>query len=409
MKCVIFLVTAVGLLLAASSLLPTDMSTTRANKSASWFVSPSPVGDDLSGDGTWDKPFATIQKAIDIAASGDQVILGTGVYSGDGNRDLVFRGKDLTVRSLSGARETILDAGGSDTAQHRAFYLEGGLDTTTYIEGLTITGGYSSSGGGVWCKGASPTFVNCVFTRNTGTISGGAVRCKGSSPHFINCTFFANHSDSVGSSVFCLASSSPVFKRCLIAFSTGAEAIACLDGTCQPRLQCSDVYGNAGGDWVDCIAHQSQTDGNLSLDPTFCLRDEGDLRLRTNSPCLAQFSPCGLLIGALGDGCQATSVTELEHQVPLDQLRLAQNYPNPFNPSTRIEFAVPSATHVNISVFNLQGQTVANLVNQELPAGRYGLSWDGCYPDGSPAPSGVYFYRMRAGLEVESRKMVLLR
>jgi hypothetical protein len=65
MKCVIFLVTAVGLLLAASSLLPTDMSTTRANKSASWFVSPSPVGDDLSGDGTWDKPFATIQKAID--------------------------------------------------------------------------------------------------------------------------------------------------------------------------------------------------------------------------------------------------------------------------------------------------------------------------------------------------------
>jgi hypothetical protein len=346
MKCVIFLVTAVGLLLAASSLLPTDMSTTRANKSASWFVSPSPVGDDLSGDGTWDKPFATIQKAIDIAASGDQVILGTGIYSGDGNRDLVFRGKDLTVRSLSGARETILDAGGSDTAQHRAFYLEGGLDTTTYIEGLTITGGYSSSGGGVWCKGASPTFVNCVFTRNTGTISGGAVRCKGSSPHFINCTFFANHSGSVGSSVFCLASSSPVFKRCLIAFSTGAEAIACLDGTCQPRLQCSDVYGNAGGDWVDCIA---------------------------------------------------------------DQLRLAQNYPNPFNPSTRIEFAVPSATHVNISVFNLQGQTVATLVNQELPAGRYGLSWDGCYPDGSPAPSGVYFYRMRAGLEVESRKMVLLR
>lgn len=84
---------------------------------------------------------------------------------------------------------------------------------------------------------------------------------------------------------------------------------------------------------------------------------------------------------------------------------MKQNYPNPFNPSTLIEFDIPRATGVSLKVFNMIGQEVATLVDEELQAGRYQAEFDG-----SSVPSGVYFYRLKteAGI-VESKKMMLLK
>ncbi len=85
------------------------------------------------------------------------------------------------------------------------------------------------------------------------------------------------------------------------------------------------------------------------------------------------------------------------------EFTLKQNYPNPFNPSTTIEYDLASETHVTIAVYNAIGQRVAILVNEEKPAGEYRLTWDA-----SDLSSGIYFYQLKAGSTVLTRKMILM-
>jgi subtilisin family serine protease len=88
---------------------------------------------------------------------------------------------------------------------------------------------------------------------------------------------------------------------------------------------------------------------------------------------------------------------------------LKQNYPNPFNPTTSIAFELPAAADVSLQVFNLLGQTVRTLHSGRLPAGQHRVEWDARDDAGESVASGVYFYRLTAGSQSQSRKMVLLR
>jgi probable HAF family extracellular repeat protein len=86
------------------------------------------------------------------------------------------------------------------------------------------------------------------------------------------------------------------------------------------------------------------------------------------------------------------------------EFALYQNYPNPFNPVTTIEYAVPSISHVSLKIFNVLGREVATLVNGIKVPGVYSATWDA-----SREPSGVYFYRLQAGLFSETKKLLLLK
>ena len=89
--------------------------------------------------------------------------------------------------------------------------------------------------------------------------------------------------------------------------------------------------------------------------------------------------------------------------------RVFPNYPNPFNPATRIEFELPAAEAVELSVFSLDGRRVAGLVHKVLPAGRHLFTWTGRNEQGDLVASGTYFYRLKAGNYTETRKMTLLK
>ncbi len=91
------------------------------------------------------------------------------------------------------------------------------------------------------------------------------------------------------------------------------------------------------------------------------------------------------------------------------EISLEQNYPNPFNPVTNIEYRLPERTSVSIEVFNSAGQKVATLVDGERPAGRHSIKWDGTDDSGIRVSSGIYLYRLSAGNNSESRKMLLLK
>jgi hypothetical protein len=91
------------------------------------------------------------------------------------------------------------------------------------------------------------------------------------------------------------------------------------------------------------------------------------------------------------------------------QFALDQNYPNPFNPATTIKFALPSPQHVTLTIFNILGQTVRTIVDDDLQAGQYVRTWNGDDHQGQPVASGIYFYRLDAGEFSRCRKMMLLK
>jgi hypothetical protein len=88
---------------------------------------------------------------------------------------------------------------------------------------------------------------------------------------------------------------------------------------------------------------------------------------------------------------------------------LAQNYPNPFNPQTTIAFSIKDRGPVTVKVYNVAGELVRTLVNENRVAGSYTLVWDGRSEAGSAVASGVYFYKLVANGFSQTRKMVLLK
>ncbi len=93
-----------------------------------------------------------------------------------------------------------------------------------------------------------------------------------------------------------------------------------------------------------------------------------------------------------------------DHLTLPDKFSLSQNYPNPFNPATTIKFSIAASSLVTIKVYDVLGNEIASLVNEEKPAGNYQVIFDS-----SNLPSGVYFYQLQADSFVETKKMILLK
>ena len=158
-----------------------------------------PAVSDPDEDGSALHPFDAIQEAIDVAASGDTVIIMRGTYSGQGNRDLDFKGKAITVRGEdpNDPNLVIIDCEGTAESPHRGFEFHRYETPMSVLAGLTITGGYHELGGGMYCGDyARPTVINCTFRENSASLGGGMY--NESSPTVTNCTFSDNSADGGG-------------------------------------------------------------------------------------------------------------------------------------------------------------------------------------------------------------------
>ena len=320
-----------------------------------WYVRP---------DGTGDA--ATIQAAVDSAVAGDTILLSDGTFRGLGNRDIVIE-KSLTVRSESGnPLSCVIDCQGTSTERHRAFLCDAAY---LMFEGLTVKNGYYSEAGALdieTTQEGQVTISRCRFINNNGGY-GGAIRCLllGYETFVISeCVFEGNYSQYYGGGVFLERHLNPdglcrivdctflsnyadygaalaewLFEPPLggpLTEDVGTHMIGCTIaanyGTCSifgtamsgerliiaynetfapfinsiPVLSCSNVFGNAGGDWIGVLEEQYRVRGNIRVCPSFCSLPLGDLRLCDQSPCLPGMHPddyaCGL-IGALDEGC----------------------------------------------------------------------------------------------------------
>jgi len=115
-------------------------------------------------------------------------------------------------------------------------------------------------------------------------------------------------------------------------------------------------------------------------------------------------------VGDVDFNIKPTSVEEYKigDYVPIDH-RLFQNYPNPFNPVTNITYSISKAENVQIFIFNTLGQKIATLVNKKQTAGKHTLQWNTKDDQGYKMASGVYYYQLRAGNFVATKKMLLLK
>ncbi|MGD8499606.1 MAG: hypothetical protein PVJ86_03110, partial [Phycisphaerales bacterium] len=247
-------------------------------------------GDDVKGDGSVKNPFRTIQKGVDTAADGYTVIVRPGTFTGTGNRDIDFKGKAITVRSIDPdspevVADTIIDCQGTEAEPHRGFYFHSGEGQDSTVSGLTITGGYASSasprqvewsGGAILCRQSDPAIRNCIIAGNrTLNGTGGGIRTDGGVIE--DCKIEGNHAlglrqyGSGGGGVSC--GSDTTISSCTISGNTAVTrggGILCTSGA--TTIENCIVVGNSASEgggigcewWAEAVIGNCTVSGNVA-------------------------------------------------------------------------------------------------------------------------------------------------
>jgi predicted outer membrane repeat protein len=297
-------------------------------------------------------------------------------------------------------------------------------DAYTVFQGSTFDANSATNdGGGAYSSdGAYAYYYSSDFIGNTAT-NGGAVYASYGHWEVMNSTLYGN-SATLGGGLY-TNDGYGYISHSIFSFSPSGEAIYCDNSSDSyiPSLWCTDIYGNAGGDWVGCIADQYSSSGNISEDPMFCCAPRGNLRIDHWSPCQACSEGGGNLIGNHGTGCRGNRCEHWNSRdalasVLMEQLgggaefRVLSPAPNPFNPSTEIAYSIPAGaepSRVTMKVYDAAGRAVVTLVDEDLGGGMYSAVWNGRDRNGIEVASGVYFYRTTWNGQSETLRMVLLK
>ncbi len=308
--------------------------------------------------------YPSIGEALAIALEGDTILVAPGIYGGENNRNLEFRGENVVLISSAGAEQTIIDC----EEQGRAFLLHFGESSQTVIDGFTITGGRAtdeltggSRGGGILIHAASPTLRNLVIRdcqvaegygggmaiEECSSImdgihfinnevpgfggNGGGLHMNDATPLMAHLFFHNNYAYRYGGAICALGSHYNIIHATIVSNTAGwgggglagtevynaimtasiiAENRSTIGGavfhgnyfyTCD--FECSLFFDNDELPFGGNFESPIGSDGNLDSDPMFCDPGNGNFELRSDSPCLPENNDCGVQIGAFGEGC----------------------------------------------------------------------------------------------------------
>jgi len=297
----------------------------------------------VNPDGSGDYP--TIQAAVDAAVTGDTIELGDGVFRGPGNRKVEIRNKGVTLRSASGDPSLcVLDCEGSASEPNWGLWFdqEFGVPGDLLVEGITIEHAYdepefrgAADGSAITSECQTITIRNCIIRANGGgSALGLAAVCTGEASRIESCLVTGNSAADPGGVGALLARGSLDIVSSTFSgnFGTVAGAMGIsfgqfnfertiLWGNCSADGAIDELYvSDASASFVCTIVDTTGLDHLSSVitfessvfeDPDFCDPEDcagapttgGDYTVSSASPALPGASPCGMLIGALGQGC----------------------------------------------------------------------------------------------------------
>jgi hypothetical protein len=375
--------------------------------------------------------YPTIQAGIDAASDGDTVFVASGTYV----ENIIWPATNGIKLIGSGEYDCIIDGNQSGSVIRFENDLDGIIDTTTLITGFTIQNGWAEdSGGGIIMSGSSPTFRDVTISGNSVgycTIIdgcegfGGGIYLYNSNPVLRDMTINDNSSDSTGGGMY-LLNSSPILTNVTVSGNTAKAyggGMLNIYGS-NPTLTNSIFWGNSPYEiylWGDAISITYsdiqggwEGEGNIDADPLFCNPDSSDFRLLPDSPCIGT-GQNGDNMGSLEVGCEPLAISEVI--VFPTSFTLHQNFPNPFNPITTLSYDLPSDALVTLSIYDMLGREITQLMNTTQQAGFKSVQWDATDSMGRPVSAGVYLYQIQAGDPsfnsgqgfVQTKKMVLLK
>jgi parallel beta-helix repeat protein len=245
-----------------------------------------PSSRNAGGEGSRTRPFKTIQEGIDASGDGDTVMVADGTYTGDGNRNINFRGKRITLRSEKGPEHCVIDGQGSG----RSFLFWRGESRSSRLAGFTITHGRIQYGAGILCKNSSsPEISNCVIIGNHAIIKGGGICCRdGSNPKIHQCLIMNNDGGGIG----CFDGSSPKIHQCLVTDNDnrrGGGGIYIKDAGQPEIFHCvitNNVSGSAGGG-IYCVDTPSPRIIQCLIADNTSSREGGGIYLWNSSPIIS--------------------------------------------------------------------------------------------------------------------------
>jgi predicted outer membrane repeat protein len=426
----------------------------------------SPEGSNDIGNGSPEYPFATIQHGIFVAENGDTVMVHQGTYPENINyngKNIIIGSLFLTTQDTTYISQTIID--GSQDGSVVTF--ESGEDSTAVLIGFIITNGSAVQGGGIYCYNSSPRLENVTIIGNTAADNGGGIYCNdNSNPKLMNVTIIGN-SSYYGGGIYCY-NSDPCLIDVMIIGNTATifgGGIYCWQSSpCLENVTISCNSANHGGG-ISCSNNSSPSLVNVVIANNSAVNVGGGIYCHDSSPILENVTitdNSALYYGGGGIWCYNNSnptlvncilwndtpeeiyyltstvtatysmemvmellsliwePTNTEHHHMLMytivncQLSIVNcqfyNYPNPFNPFTIIKFTTENTEkNTELVIYNLKGQKVKTLVNEQLQQGGHSIIWNGRDSNGKRVGSGIYFYKLKTGDFQKVKKMILLR
>lgn len=315
--------------------------------------------------------FATIQAAIldqDMVRDGDTIAVRPGTYF----EQIDFTGRALTVKSLEGPGQTVLDGGGSQSVV--SFVNGEGIDSC--LDGFTVTNGQAVNGGGILCVSSSPSILNSIIVANTALSMGGGIHCDGGSPAVMHSTIYGNQSLSAGGGLCSDQSACTVVNSIIRENSaTTGPQIHLAAGS----IDCT--YSNIQGGWPGA--------GNIKTPALFVDPDgpdddlstcnDNDFHLTWTSPCVNRgMDAADAPLDMDGDarpymGTSDMGTDEFTGTHPLETETFALNE----NEGGTIGFTLNGGTDNKNRDYILLGTLSGTAPGMNLPGGtNFPLNWD---------------------------------
>jgi hypothetical protein len=403
----------------------------------------SPEGDNNNSGLSWDYPLQTIDhamsKILTTSSNPRTIYLSEGTYGPQTSDDefpiysmdhLRIVGAGMENTNIDGESDWIpafIFAGTYDAEiSHLTIHDSGGIKcdkSSPLISELKLV---NNNNYGIYCENnSSPIIQNSVLVNN----QGGIRSIENSSPVIINSTIAYNNysARSANPGLSIEMNSHPIVVNSIFWHNLTHEirllSFPGIGDSVSVTIAYSDIKNGENGihsfygavNWLD---------GNIAEDPLF-IDAPDNLYLHEDSPCIdagtSYFEWEGNVIVDLSPDQyygSAPDMGALEWEgvfaddpltLPLVN-KLQPNYPNPFNPETTIKFSIRNDAKVEISIYNIKGQRVKNLVQQEMEKGEHQIVWNGKNEEGQTVSSGVYFYKLMVdGKAEDMRKCLLLK